>query len=87
MTGPPAPAWTCRRCLRAEPRLPAPPMPGADGRDAQRLVCANCWREWEQREVMVINELRLNFMDPTSQPILSKHLREFLLLDDANASP
>jgi len=30
---------------------------------------------------MVINELRLNFMDPASQEILEKHMREFLMLD------
>jgi Fe-S cluster biosynthesis and repair protein YggX len=29
-------------------------------------------------EVMVINELRLNFMDPGAQEVLSKHMREFL---------
>ncbi len=30
---------------------------------------------------MVINELRLNFMDPRSIDILTQHMREFLLLD------
>jgi Fe-S cluster biosynthesis and repair protein YggX len=29
-------------------------------------------------EVMVINELRLNFMDPGAQETLNKHMREFL---------
>jgi Fe-S cluster biosynthesis and repair protein YggX len=29
-------------------------------------------------EVMVINELRLNFMDPASQEILNQHMRDFL---------
>jgi Fe-S cluster biosynthesis and repair protein YggX len=74
--------WRCRRCLNEGPRLAAAPVPGPDGRDALARVCAACWREWEQREVMVINELRLNFMDPQAQAVLSKHLREFLLLDD-----
>jgi Fe-S cluster biosynthesis and repair protein YggX len=27
---------------------------------------------------MVINELRLNFMDPRSQEVLTQHMREFL---------
>jgi Fe-S cluster biosynthesis and repair protein YggX len=30
---------------------------------------------------MVINELRLDFMDPKSLDILTQHLREFLCLD------
>jgi len=29
---------------------------------------------------MVINELRLNFMDPAAQEVLNAHLREFLNL-------
>ena len=33
-------------------------------------------------EVMVINELRLNFMAPKSQDILIKQLRDFLCLDE-----
>lgn len=83
----PGASWQCRRCLQDGPRLAGQPVPGRDGADAYAAVCANCWREWEQREVMVINELRLNFMDPSSQQILSKHLREFLLLDDGGEAP
>jgi Fe-S cluster biosynthesis and repair protein YggX len=30
---------------------------------------------------MVINELRLNFMDPAAQDVLNRQMREFLLLD------
>lgn len=30
---------------------------------------------------MVINELRLNFMDPKSLEVLERHMREFLLLE------
>ena len=41
-------------------------------------VCADCWAEWEKHEVMVINELRLNFMDPRSADVLHQKLREFL---------
>ena len=29
-------------------------------------------------EVMIINELRLNFMEPAAQETLGKHMREFL---------
>ena len=46
----------------------------------QANVCADCWGEWGRAEVMVINELRLNFMDPASQEILNRQMREFLHL-------
>ena len=45
-----------------------------------------CWAEWLEAEVIVINELRLDFMDPRSQEILGQHMREFLGLD-AETSP
>ncbi len=77
----------CRRCGRSEaPALARPPLPGAAGREIQAEVCAGCWQEWTHHEVMVINELRLNFMDPASQEILSRHMREFLHLPPAAAT-
>jgi Fe-S cluster biosynthesis and repair protein YggX len=35
---------------------------------------------------MVINELRLNFMDPDSQKVLNQHMREFLFHGGTGAS-
>ena len=58
----------CVRCGRPEaPALARRPMPGPAGAEIQEKI-----------EVMVINELRLNFMDPESQKVLSQHMREFL---------
>ena len=58
-------------------------MPGALGATIVQGICAECWEEWTRAEVMVINELRLNFMDPAAQQTLERHMREFLLLDPA----
>jgi Fe-S cluster biosynthesis and repair protein YggX len=77
------PDVTCPRCLRTAPGLAAPPFPGALGREIAARVCADCWAAWQKTEVMVINELRLNFMDPEAQRTLHQHLREFLALDGA----
>jgi Fe-S cluster biosynthesis and repair protein YggX len=46
-------------------------------------VCADCWAEWEKNEVMVINELRLNFMDPKAADVLQRKMLEFLGLTEA----
>ncbi|MEM8960367.1 MAG: Fe(2+)-trafficking protein [Acidobacteriota bacterium] len=54
---------------------------GALGEEIRNNVIAESWQEWVAMEVMVINELRLDFMDPKSQDVLVKHLREFLALD------
>jgi Fe-S cluster biosynthesis and repair protein YggX len=71
----------CRRCGQLKPALVRAPMPGPLGETIRAAICADCWHEWERAEVMVINELRLNFMDPGAQQVLERHMREFLLLE------
>ena len=72
---------TCTRCSREAPPPSQVPWGGALGEELRTRVCGDCWAEWEQMEVMVINELRLDFMDPASQDKLVQHLREFFQLD------
>jgi Fe-S cluster biosynthesis and repair protein YggX len=76
----------CTRCTTRPAGLSRPPFRGALGEELQRRVCPACWQDWQRAEVMVINELKLNFMEPTSQEILTSHLREFLGLD-GSATP
>lgn len=77
--------FQCVRCAKSGPQLETAPLPGKAGREVVEKICANCWHEWTQAEVMVINELRLNFMEPKSLGILEQHMREFLLLDGPRA--
>jgi Fe-S cluster biosynthesis and repair protein YggX len=70
----------CSRCLEAREALERPPLPGPLGERIRREVCRRCWQEWGEMEVRVINELRLDFMDPAAQDVLERHLREFLCL-------
>lgn len=74
----------CARCGRPEaPALPRQPLPGRLGAEVRERVCLDCWNEWQKMEVMVINELRLNFMDPVAQETLTKHMKEFLFPAEA----
>lgn len=79
--------FQCSRCGTPGPRLPPTPYPGATGDELSEQVCADCWAEWLQAEVIVINEMRLNFMEPDAQGILALHMREFLLLDKPQSGP
>ena len=71
----------CSRCATRAAGLSRAPFRGALGEEIQRRVCPPCWEDWKRAEVMVINELKLNFREPTAQEILTSHLREFLGLD------
>ena len=69
----------CARCGRPEaPALTRQPFPGKLGVEIRERICTDCWNEWLKMEVMVINELRLSLMDPSSQETLNRHMREFL---------
>ena len=72
---------TCTRCHQSRTAVEVVPYPGALGEQIRQHVCGSCWAEWQQAEVIVINELRLDFMDPRSHDILLQHMREFLGLD------
>ncbi len=72
---------TCSRCGNARDALGAAPTGGALGKEVIEKVCGECWDEWRLMEVRIINELKLNFMDPESEIKLTEHLRDFLKLD------
>lgn len=75
------PEITCARCGKTAAPPTDVPYGGELGDEIRRSACAACWAEWLEAEVKVINELRLNFMDPKSQDILVEHLRDFLKLE------
>ena len=73
---------TCARCGKES----APPegrrigYPRAFKEQVLSRTCAECWKEWEGMEVKVINEYRLNFLDPQHREMLQKACAEFLQL-------
>ena len=41
-------------------------------------ICSACWKEWEGMEVKVINEYRLNFMEPAHREMLKRACLDYL---------
>jgi Fe-S cluster biosynthesis and repair protein YggX len=73
-------AITCARCSRTGEPPPAHRV-GFAGPDKERVltsICAECWKEWEAAEVKVINEYRLNFLDPQHREMLKRATLDFL---------
>ena len=69
---------TCIRCGQTREGVGAAPYPDELGRAILEKVCAPCWAECKNMQVMVINEYRLDLSDPRAQEILEKSIREFL---------
>ena len=51
---------TCSRCGRTAEGLVRPPLGGAVGRLVYENVCQQCWNEWFEQSVNVINHYGLN---------------------------
>ena len=73
----------CTRCGRTGP--PAPAQRIAFMGKAKDLIaasfCAECWQEWEGVEIKVINENRLNFMDPQHREMLKRACADFFQIE------
>jgi Fe-S cluster biosynthesis and repair protein YggX len=73
-------ALTCIRCH--QPGEPPPrarvPFPTVVKDKVVASICASCWKEWEDMEVKVINEYRLNLLDPEHRAMLQRACLEFL---------
>jgi Fe-S cluster biosynthesis and repair protein YggX len=70
---------TCSRCQKTADAPPPHRVPftGAAKERILTGICAACWKEWEVMEVKVINEYRLNFMDPQHRAQMQKSCFEF----------
>jgi Fe-S cluster biosynthesis and repair protein YggX len=72
----------CSRCGRPGDAPPAHrvPFPPEVKERVLGAVCATCWKEWEDTEIKVINEYRLNFLDPEHRSLLQRACLDFLKL-------
>jgi Fe-S cluster biosynthesis and repair protein YggX len=73
---------SCARCQNSgeAPEAKRIPFGPALKEKIAASVCSSCWKEWEEMEIKVINEYRLNFMEPEHRKMIQKACLEFLNL-------
>ncbi len=71
---------TCARCHNPGEPPPAHriPFPKKTRDRVGAAICASCWKEWEGHEIKVINEYRLNLLEPEHRDLLARACLEFL---------
>lgn len=62
-------------------------LPGSLGDEIERSICAECWREWTQTQIRVINHYGLQPVRKEDREKLYGFAREFLGLPVEGASP
>ena len=60
------------------PGLDRVPCPGELGQRIFENVSAEGWRQWIERQTMIINENGLSTIDPASLDILEQHMLGFI---------
>jgi Fe-S cluster biosynthesis and repair protein YggX len=69
---------TCTRCGRETEGLAQPPLAGEIGRQVFDHVCRQCWNEWFEQSVLVINHYGINPAIREQRMQLYDVMKEFL---------
>ena len=68
------------KCIKLGSELPGlsePPMPGEVGRLVYEQVSAEAWKMFQEHFKMVINEYRIDLMDPRADTMFQQQVEEF----------
>ncbi|PKM29346.1 MAG: oxidative damage protection protein [Gammaproteobacteria bacterium HGW-Gammaproteobacteria-11] len=68
----------CRKYKESLPGLDRPPYPGPKGQLIFDEVSKKAWDEWQAHQTMLINERRLNMMDPEDRRFIQGEMDKFL---------
>lgn len=58
-----------------------PPYPGELGKKIYENISKQAWQMWLAHQTMLINEYRLNMLDPNARKMLSEEMEKFLFGD------
>lgn len=74
----------CVKLQKELPGLDRAPVPGELGRRIYDNVSKDAWKMFQEHFKMVMNEYRLNLMDPRTDEIFKQQIEEFLFRGTAN---
>ena len=63
------------------------PYPGELGKRIFESVSKEAWQQWLQHQTMLINEYRLNPLDPKSRTFIEEQMQKFFFEDEAAELP
>ncbi|KAF7599334.1 MAG: oxidative damage protection protein [Candidatus Dactylopiibacterium carminicum] len=66
--------------------LERPPVPGELGRKIWENVSKEAWQQWIRHQTMLINENRLNLMDPAARKYLAEQMERHFFGGGADAA-
>ena len=80
-------SFVCTRCDRSDQgRIARNPFPGELGTRIAAEICAACWEEWKQRQMLLINHYGLKLHEAQAREFLYKNLRIYLFGEEGTAA-
>ncbi len=67
----------CKKLQKEAPALSAPPFPGDFGKKIFEEISETAWQMWIAHQTILINEYRLNLIDPQSRSFLRQEMQKF----------
>jgi Fe-S cluster biosynthesis and repair protein YggX len=67
----------CKKYQQQLPGLDAPPYPGPKGQEIYEQISKQAWQEWQTHQTMLINEHKLNMMEPDARKFLQEQMDKF----------
>lgn len=77
----------CHKLKQSLEALDAPPFPGQLGVKIAEQISKPAWQLWLKHQTMLINEYRLNLLDPKSRTFLQTEMQKFLFGEGSEAPP
>ncbi|MDH3637486.1 MAG: oxidative damage protection protein [Gammaproteobacteria bacterium] len=68
----------CVKLGREAEGLDYPPWPGELGKKVYENISKEAWQQWVQHQTMIINEYRLNPLDPKAKEMIVTEMEKFL---------
>lgn len=72
----------CSRCGSTKAALDRAPLPGKVGQSLVEQTCGDCWTEWMELQVKLMNEHHLSPADPEHYDRLVREMKVFLSLQE-----
>lgn len=67
----------CSKLQKEAEALASPPFPGPLGEKIHQEISREAWNLWLGHQTMLINEYRLNLMDPKSRQFLKEEMEKY----------
>ncbi len=77
----------CQKLKQELPGLSYKPYPGARGERILAHISEQAWQAWLAHQTLLINEKRLNVLDPTTRKFLESEMDNFLFNEGGSAPP